>query len=80
MVMADDYGAQRWMELAACLNDDRFTGVKPSASESIEMLDICFGCEVFQDCLRYHDYSDVIGVFAAGWWREGVSGCSLTGV
>jgi len=68
--MADGYGAQDWMELAACVNDPRFTGDEPSGSVAEQMQRLCSRCDVFTECLRYHAHTDVIGVFAAGKWRS----------
>lgn len=67
--MADDYGAQVWMELASCVGDSRFTADEPDDQVAQELQRMCAGCEVFRECLRYHAFDDVEGVWAAGSWR-----------
>lgn len=60
-----------WTDLALCEGDERFTQddlLSPTDLDQMER--ICRECEVYFDCLEYHDPPDedwrASGVFAAG--------------
>jgi hypothetical protein len=69
-LMQPDDGEIPWQALALCYDDLRFTSEKPSFPVLQELASICRRCEVLAECSEFHDYPDVIGVFAAGTWRE----------
>lgn len=63
-------GEHHWTELAACQGDPRFTQKDPPGPEQAEQLSgICRGCEVFFECLNFHDEWAAVAVFAHGEWR-----------
>lgn len=64
-----------WSELALCEGDERFTqDEKLSTSDRKQMEAICRECEVFFECLEFHDPPGegwhAVGVFAAGEYFE----------
>lgn len=63
-------GDYHWTELAACRDDPRFTQADPpNDAEAKQLSDICRSCDVFFECLDFHDEWDAVAVFAHGEWR-----------
>lgn len=63
-------GEHHWTELAACLGDPRFTQKEPpDPSQARQLSAICRDCDVFFDCLKFHEECSAIAVFAHGEWR-----------
>lgn len=70
-LMQPDAGEPHWTELAACQGDPRFTQQHPpEAKQAKQLSDVCRGCDVFFECLEFHDECAAIGVFAHGEWRS----------
>lgn len=60
-----------WTELAACQGDPRFTQKDPPDPEEAKQLsDKCRRCDVFFECLEYHEEWGAVAVFAHGEWRS----------
>lgn len=63
-------GEAHWTERASCLGDPRFTQQNPPENgEADELSQICRDCDVFFECLEFHDEWAATAVFAHGEWR-----------
>ena len=63
-------GSLHWSELASCQGDARFTQKQPpNADEAKRLSLICKGCDVFFECLDFHEEWAAVAVFAHGEWR-----------
>lgn len=63
-------GERHWTERASCAGDPRFTQKNPPQGREAEQLSrICRDCDVFFECLDYHDEWAATAVFAHGEWR-----------
>lgn len=60
-----------WQPDAACADDARFTDQMPpgraGAARRAQLLAVCGGCPVLDDCRRWAAGFDWFGVVVAGW-------------
>lgn len=64
-------GDSHWTDLAACVGDPRFTQKDPPGPvEAKQLSDICRDCDVFFECLEFHEQWRATAVFAHGEWRD----------
>jgi hypothetical protein len=63
-------GSFHWSELASCRGDARFTQKHPPTNkETLHLKQICKKCDVFFECLDFHEEMAAVAVFAHGEWR-----------